>query len=108
MRFGDNDRDGTFSEAHVFVGSAVEWLRRRDGDRHVLGSKLTRAILLCPWEKTYGIFPCLVVLAAVLNFSHISIKFLPDSSILASLEAGRGNCLPYVLAPPYLSCESGG
>ena len=23
-------------------------------------------------------------------------------------EAGRSNCLPYVLAPPSLSCESGG
>ena len=27
---------------------------------------------------------------------------------MASPEAGRGNCLPYVLAPPSLSCESGG
>ena len=27
---------------------------------------------------------------------------------MASPEAGRGNYLPYVLAPPSLSCESGG
>ena len=26
---------------------------------------------------------------------------------MASPEAGRGNCLPYVLAPTSLSCESG-
>ena len=35
---------------------------------------------------------------AVLNFNHISIKLL-DSNILVSLEAGQGNCLPYVLVP---------
>ena len=34
----------------------------------------------------------------VLNVNHISIKLQADSNILASLEAGRGNCLPYVLA----------
>ena len=31
------------------------------------------------------------------KFSHISIKFQADSSILASSETGRGNCLPYTL-----------
>ena len=40
--------------------------------------------------------------------SHISIKLQADSNILVSPEAGWGNCLPYVLAPPSLSCESGG
>ena len=30
-----------------------------------------------------------------------------DNNILASWEAGWGNCLPYVLAPPSLSSESG-
>ena len=29
---------------------------------------------------------------AVLNFNHISIKLQADSNILASPEAGRGNC----------------
>ena len=38
----------------------------------------------------------------------ILIKFHMDSNILASPEAGWGNCSPYVLAPPSLSCESGG
>ena len=42
----------------------------------------------------------------VLNYSHICIKLQADSNILASPEAGWGNCLPYVLAPPSLSCES--
>ena len=37
-----------------------------------------------------------------------SIKLQADSNILVSPEAGRDNCLPYVLAPPSLSCESGG
>ena len=45
---------------------------------------------------------------AVLNYNHISIKLQADSNILASPEAGRGNWLLYVLAPPSLSCESGG
>ena len=34
-----------------FVGSVVEWLKRRD--QHGLGSKPTRAILLCPWERHF-------------------------------------------------------
>ena len=44
---------------------------------------------------------------SVLNFSHISIKLQADRNILAFPEAGRGNCLPYVLAAPSLFCESG-
>ena len=39
-------------------------------------------------------------LNAVLNYSNISIKLQADSNILVSPEAGRDNCLPYVLAPP--------
>ena len=35
----------------LIVGSVIEWLKRRDRDRHGLGSKPTRAILLCPWER---------------------------------------------------------
>ena len=49
-------------------------------------------------EKTlFGTFPCLVVLASSSKLSHISIKLQADSNILASPEAGRGNCPPYVL-----------
>ena len=59
-------------------------------------------------KTLYGNFPCLVSWRAVLNYNHISIKLQADSNILASPEAGWGNCLPYVLAPPSLSCESGG
>ena len=36
------------------------------------------------------------------------LKFQAGCNILASPEAGRSNCLPYLLAPPSLSCESGG
>ena len=89
------------------LGSVVEWLKRRARDQHGLGSKPTRAILLCPWERHFTAFsPAWWSWQTVLNYSQISIKLQADSSILASPEAGRGNCLPYVLAPPSLSCES--
>ena len=89
------------------VGSVVEWLKRRAHDQHRLSSKLTRAILLCPWEKHFTpLSPTWWSWKAVLNFNHISIKFQADSNILASPEAGHGNCLPYVLAPLSRSCKS--
>ena len=73
-----------------------------------LGSKPTRAILLCSWGKIlYGTLPCLVVLASSSKLKFfISITLQADSNILASPEAGRGNCLPYVLAARPLSCGS--
>ena len=85
----------------------VEWSKHRAYDQHGFGSKPTRVILLCPWERH---FTALLggLWQAVLNYSHMSIKLQADSNILASPEAGQGNCLPYVLAPPSLSCESGG
>ena len=91
------------------VSSVVERLKRRACDQHGLGSKPTRAILLCPWERHFTAHsPAWWSWKAVLNCSHISIELQADSNILVSPEAGRGNCLPYVLAPPSLSCESGG
>ena len=76
---------------------------------NTLGLKPTRTILLCPWERHFmALSPAWWSWQAVLNYSHISIKLQADSNILVSLEAGWGNCLPYVLAPPSLSCESGG
>ena len=96
-------------ELYKFVGSVVEWLKRWARDQHGLGSKPTRAILLCPWERHFRAHsPAWWPWPAVLNYSHISIKLQADSNILASPEAGWGNCLPYVLAPPSLSCEPGG
>ena len=93
----------------MFFGSVIEWLKRRAHDQHGLGSKSTRAILSCPWERHFtALSPAWWSWKAVLNYSHISIKLQADSNILASPEAGRGNCLPYVLAPPSLSYESGG
>ena len=49
-------------------------------------------------KKTlYNTFPLLGGLdKTVLNYSNISTKLLADSNILASPEAGQGNCLPYV------------
>ena len=90
------------------VGSVVEWLKHWADDQHGLSSKPTCAILLCPWERHFtALSPAWWSWQAVLNYSNISTKLLADSNILASLEAGWGNCLPYVLAPPSLSCESG-
>ena len=40
------------------VSSMVEWLECQDCDQHNLSSKLTRAILLCPWERyLMALFP---------------------------------------------------
>ena len=81
----------------LYYGSVVEWLKYRDDDQHGLGSKPTCAILLCPSERHFkALSPVWWFWQAVLNYSHISIKLLADSNILASLEAGRGDCLPYV------------
>ena len=91
------------------VGTVVEWLKRRARDQHGLGSKPTRSILLCPWERHFtALSPAWWSWQAVLNYSHVSIKLQADSNILVSPEAGQGNCLPYVLAPPSLSCDSEG
>ena len=80
----------------IFVGTVVEWLNRRARDQRGLGSKPTRAILLCPWERHFtALSPTWWSWKAALNYSHISIKLQADSNILASPEAGRGNCLPY-------------
>ena len=87
----------------------VEWLKRRTHDQHGLSSKPTCAILFCPWKKHFAAHsPAWWSWQAVLHYSHISIKLLANKNILASPEAGWGNCLPYVLAPPSLSCKSGG
>ena len=82
----------------------VKWLERRDCDRYGLDLKPIRAILLRPWERHFtALCPAWWSRQVVLNFSYISIllknqnqKFQADSNILASLEAGRSNCLPYV------------
>ena len=58
-----------------FVGIVVDWLKRRACDQHGLGSKPTRAILLCPWERHFiARSPAWWTWQAVLNYSHISIK----------------------------------
>ena len=35
------------------VDNVVEWLERRERGGHSLGLKLTRAILLSPWERHF-------------------------------------------------------
>ena len=72
-------------------------LKHWTDDQHGLGSKPTCTILLCPWKKHFmALSPAWWSWQAVLNYSNISTKLLVDSNILASLEAGWGNCLPYV------------
>ena len=81
----------------TIVGSMVEWLKHRVDDQHGLGSKTHFAILLRSWERHFtALSPARWSWQAVLNYSHISIKLQADSNILASPEAGRGNCLSYV------------
>ena len=50
-KMGSNEIPKKFHELqlimYAFVGSVVEWLDCRDCDRHGLGSKPTRPILLC-------------------------------------------------------------
>ena len=58
-----------------FVGSFVEWLKRRACDQHGLGSKSTSAIPSCPWERHFtALSLAWWSWQAVLNYSHISIK----------------------------------
>ena len=113
MQAGRNE----ITQAKLQSSSSVDY-KLHDCDRHGLGSKPTRDILLCLRKKIYGTFPCLVFLEIsiiCLNFNHISIKpkknnkkLQADSDVLVYSEAGRVNCLPYVLAPLSLSCELGG
>ena len=49
----ENKNFASLSTMHIFVHSLVKWLKRRACDQHGLGSKLTRAILLCPREKHF-------------------------------------------------------
>ena len=91
------------------MGSVLEWLRCHACDQHELGLKPTRAIPLCSWERYFTAHsPAWWSRQAVLNYSHIFINLQADSNILAYPKADWGNCLPYVLAPPSLSYQSGG
>ena len=76
-------------KSSFYVGSVVEWLKRRARDQHGLGAKPTRAILLCPWERHFTAFSPWWSWQAVLNYSHIYIKLQADSIILISPEEGR-------------------
>ena len=44
---------------NIFVGSMVEWLKRRAYNQHGLSSKPLRAILLCFWKDNLRHFPLL-------------------------------------------------
>ena len=51
--FSDVTEFKCLGPVNEFVGSVVEWLKRRARDQHGLGSKPTRTILLCPWERHF-------------------------------------------------------
>ena len=82
---------------------SVEWVKRC---AYGLGSKPTRAILLCPWEKHFTALSPVwwSWQASSSKFQSYPYKIQADSNILAC----RVNCLPCLLAPLSLSCESGG
>ena len=89
----------------------VEWLRRRRPTHDQHGPvQNPLALFCCVLEKRHftAHSPAWWSWQAILNYRNIYIKLQADSNILVSPEAGRGNCLPYALAPPSLSCESGG
>ena len=93
----------------IVIVNNEDRLEGRALDQHGLGSKPTRVILLCPWERHFTAHsPAWWSWQTVLNYNHIFIKLQADCNILAFPEVGRGNCLPYVLVLPSLSCESGG
>ena len=55
------------------VGSVVQCFKRRDCDRHSLGSKRSSCHSIVSLEKTlYGTSPAWWSCQAVLNYSHIS------------------------------------
>ena len=57
----------------------------RNCDRHSFGSKPTRAILLCPWERHFtALSPACRSWQAVLNFSHISKKTKKQNKIISN------------------------
>ena len=88
---------GNVGKKQINVSSEVEWLKYRTDDHHGLGLKPTCVILLCPGERYFtALSPAWWSWQAVLNYSNISTKLLANSNILASPEAGRGNCLPYI------------
>ena len=62
---------------YILVGSVVEWLVRRDCDRHGPGSKPTRPILLCPWERCFtALSPawCFKLKSYLLNYKRTAIS----------------------------------
>ena len=71
--------------AYGCVGSVVEWLKRPARDQHGLGSKPTRATLLCPWERHFTAHSPSV---KQFQITEISVKLRADSNILVSPEAG--------------------
>ena len=54
-----------FVNRTFFQWKSGEWLKHRARGQPGLGSKPTRAILLCPWERHFKVLlGCLVILAS--------------------------------------------
>ena len=75
--------DATVGLQAKSCGSVVEWLKRRARDQHGLGSKPTRAILLCPWERHFTAHsPAWWSWQADLSYSKIPIKITSGQQYL--------------------------
>ena len=48
-----NSKNAGVNALKKIIGRVVDWLKRRAHNQLVLGSKPTRAILLCPWERRF-------------------------------------------------------
>ena len=68
MRFFKIQRDDKKYVVIKLKNFLVEWLERWEGERHGLGSKPTRAILLCPWERYFTTLSLLGGLSKQLYF----------------------------------------
>ena len=86
----------------------VGWLKHCVYHQHGIGSKSTCTILSCPWKIHFMALSPAWYLASISYLKSYLYELQVDSNILSSLEADWVNCLPYALAPLWLSCKSGG
>ena len=94
---------------NVFVGSVVEWLKHRTDDQHGLGSKTHLRHSVVSLGKTlYGTFPCLVILTSSSKLQSYLYQITSGQQYLGISGSRSGYLLTLCIAPPSLSCESGG
>ena len=68
INIGKHEKNRKIQSSLKICRQRGEWLKRRHCDRHGLGSKPTRAILLCCWERHFtALSPAWWSWKAVLN-----------------------------------------